>query len=201
MGLSLNFGAGPNQLPAPWQNLNAEHDIRKPLKFADASTGRILVEHVIEHVPFQQGFGFLVECKRILMTGGVLRLSFPDPAGLLAVSVDTAARAPIYTLGERCATYAGLLVEHGRRSSDLSQQFPEEADKQMQLAMVMMLQGWGHSSVWTLYGAAAALLAVGFRAVRQFKYGEGELGECDGHHKTVGHAIAIMETTVLEATK
>ena len=77
-GLFLNFGAGPNQLPEPWQNLDPTHDIRKRLRFENGSVAAILAEHVIEHVPFLQVLGFFQECLRVLEPGGMLRIAFPD---------------------------------------------------------------------------------------------------------------------------
>jgi len=191
MGLFLNFGAGPNQLPEPWQNLNAEHDIRKRLKFADGSASRILAEHVIEHVPFMQGYGFLQECLRVLEPGGVLRLAFPDPVRLLAIGVEG------FTLGPKAHEYAGELAKRPngevvRRSS--------EADKP-RAAAVMMMIGWHHQSIWSLHTAAVVLATVGFASVQSREYGRGVLELVDGHHKDVGEALALLETTIVEATK
>ena len=77
-GLFLNFGAGPNQLPEPWQNLDPTHDIRKRLRFENGSVAAILAEHVIEHAPFLQVLGFFQECLRVLEPAGMLRIAFPD---------------------------------------------------------------------------------------------------------------------------
>ena len=68
-GWFLNFGAGPNQLSEPWQNLDPTHDIRKRLRFENGSVAAILAEHVIEHVPFLQVLGFFQECLRVLEPG------------------------------------------------------------------------------------------------------------------------------------
>jgi SAM-dependent methyltransferase len=193
MSLFLNFGAGRNQLPEPWQNLNAEHDIRKPLRFEDGSASRILAEHVIEHVPFLQGVGFLQECARLLEPGGVLRLAFPDPARLLArVGEDG------FELGRHAVSYA---TELGNRpDGELIRATREKA----RAGALMMLVGWNHQCAWTVTTAAAALCAVGFGDVKQRRYGcsdHAELERVDGHHQEAGDYLALFETTVLEATK
>ncbi len=187
----LNFGAGPNQLPEPWQNLNAEHDLRKRLKFQDASVAGILAEHVIEHVPYLQAYGFLLECFRVLEPGGVLRLAFPDPVRLLAISLEG------FQLGPKAGDYAAELAKrpHGevvRRSS--------EAEKP-RAGAGMLLIGWHHQSMWSLHTAAACLCTIGFSRVVNREYGKGALAGIDGHHKDVGEEMALLETTILEATK
>lgn len=189
MGHFLNFGAGPNQLPEPWQNLNAEHDLRKRLRFEDGSASRILAEHVIEHVPFLQGYGFLQECFRVLELDGILRLAFPDPVGLLAIGVGG------YELGPRAEEYAAELAK--RPDGEIVR---NARDKRRAASMMMMI-GWNHQSIWTLYSAAAVLCTVGFRKVQTRRYGEGMLHGVDGHHLDVGHKLAEIETTIVEALK
>lgn len=189
MGLFLNFGAGPNQLPEPWQNLNAEHDIRKRLRFASGAVSGILAEHVIEHVPFLQGFGFLQECFRLLETGGVLRLAFPDPVRLLGLGNDG------FELGSTAGEYAAELAK--RPNGEIVRC----ASDKRRAGALMMLVGWHHQSAWTLHTAAVALCTVGFRKVQNRDYSRGELAGVDGHHKDVGEALALLETTVLEAKK
>lgn len=183
MGLFLNFGAGQNQLPEPWQNLNAAHDIRKRLKFEDGSASAILAEHVIEHAPFLQGFGFLGECLRVLEPGGVLRLAFPDVGRLLTPSCYDELRSFSY---EGNAYARALFGAPGALGAAAAQ---------------LLLTGWQHQAAWTRDSACGALLAVGFSEVRERMYEEGELPNVDGHHKAVGDEIARIETTIVEAKK
>ncbi len=191
MGRFLNFGAGPNQLPEPWENLNAAHDIRKRLRFDDGSASAILAEHVIEHVPFLQGYGFLRECFRVLDQGGILRLAFPDIGRLLTPRIYNASRE-FSAAGFTYARGVGLVRD------------PEKA------AMLLLI-GWQHQAAWTLDSACGSLLSIGFDAVRERQYGEGELAGIDGHHKAVSvdalcargaqEEVARLETTIVEATK
>ena len=183
----LNFGAGPNQLPEPWQNLDPTHDIRKRLRFDNNSASAILAEHVIEHVPFLQVLGFFQECLRVLEPGGVLRIAFPDVGRFLTTDgselvLNQAALRYADGLGRR-VDLAGPLLERTRA------------------ALGKMLTGWGHQTAWTKRSAAGALLVVGFSRVCRCEYGHGELSGVDGHHRDVGPELALLESTILEAKK
>lgn len=199
MGLFLNFGAGPNQLPEPWQNLNAEHDIRKPLRFEDGSVSFILAEHVIEHVPFLQGVGFVRECLRVLEPEGIFRLAFPDISRFVASSLPGAFSGEMKYFDASAKQYAQALMD--RRGLSVLGEL-QAAD--VSAAMSSLLVGWQHQCAWTLHSAAGVLLANGFRCVTELPYGRSdvtELDDVDGHHRDVGREIALLETTVLEAIK
>lgn len=72
----LNFGAGGNIIDG-FENYDRDVDITKPLAWPDDSVDMILAEHLIEHVPTPDFFRFVLECKRILVCGGTLRLCVP----------------------------------------------------------------------------------------------------------------------------
>jgi hypothetical protein len=180
----LHFGAGPNQLPEPWQNLSATHDIRKPLRFNSGAARAIMAEHVIEHVSFHSGIAFMAEALRVLEPGGVLRLGFPDVSRFLKRKLDG------FTLnGTKALRYAELMNDSKGTTVD------ERG------GLFAMLTSWGHQSAWTRGNAAATLLVVGFAQVAEREYGLGELAGIDGHHRDVGYEMATIETTVLEAKK
>jgi predicted SAM-dependent methyltransferase len=189
MDLLLNFGAGLNQLPPPWQNLGATHDVRKRLKFESGSAAAILAEHVIEHVPFLQGLEFFRECLRLLQPGGVLRVAFPDVGRfLIAEESELAFNAAAHCYAEGLAQRPGL---------DL----PPRSRERVRAALGQMLSGWGHQAAWTEHSAAGALLVAGFSQVHRREYGRGELKGVDGHHRDVGPELALLESTILEARK
>ncbi len=189
MDLLLNFGAGPNQLPEPWQNLGPTHDIRKRLRFENDSVAAILAEHVIEHVPFLQAMGFFKECLRVLKPGGVLRVAFPDVGRFLNKNSGE------FAFGRAAFEYADELRR--RPGVELNGKSLERA----RTALGQMLTGWGHQTAWTEHSAAGALLVTGFSRVRHRQYGHGELSDVDGHHRDVGRYLAEAESTILEAHK
>ncbi len=90
----LNLGCGPDPIGQYDGFLNADHyrfsgevdfclDLRDPLPFPDHEWEGILLHHVLEHLPRESVPGFLLECRRVLQPGGVLRIAVPD-CGLAA---------------------------------------------------------------------------------------------------------------------
>lgn len=62
-----------------WENYErGEVDIMEHLPWEDSSVDRIMLEHVLEHVPHPHGFCFLREAHRVLVPGGILRVIVPD---------------------------------------------------------------------------------------------------------------------------
>lgn len=84
--LSVNIGSGGFGLPdwvnvdiAPGKNTTILLDIRKTLPFVDGSVRRILAEHVVEHLDFDENIpSVFAEFYRVLAPGGVVRIVVPD---------------------------------------------------------------------------------------------------------------------------
>lgn len=60
-----------NELDLMW-------DLRRGLPFPNNSVKAIFSEHLLEHFDYGAGFALLVECRRVLQPGGVLRIGVPD---------------------------------------------------------------------------------------------------------------------------
>ncbi len=173
----LQFGAGQNRLPAPWENFDRETDIQKPLPFPIGCARFILAEHVIEHIPFSEGLFFLRECMRLLEPGGVLRLAFPDITRNISVEDYRAACASL-------GSYRQINC-------------PEDVWNSIAI-------DWEHKSLWSKDMALRLMMAVGFDEAYETTYGWSvfpELNEVDGHHLAVGVSMARSETTVIEAIR
>lgn len=178
MTRQLHFGCGPNRLPAPWENYDREVDISERLPFPNASARLLFAEHVIEHVPFLAGGAFLAECFRVLEPGGVLRFAFPDVENIM------------FSPAEDKAAYLEFVKARGYPAKDLAD------------ALRFLLFGSDHVAAWTGPIGTAAARAAGFSQCREVPYGTSEwpeLAGIDGHHRW--SSVAIIETTVLEATK
>jgi hypothetical protein len=197
MGRFLHFGAGPNQLPAPWENLNAEHDIRKRLKFEDNSASGIHCEHVIEHVGLEHGLGFLREACRVLEPLGKLRVIFPDVTRFLtfdgAAGINPNWPAP----GDAFLTARGFNLHALSYARSLTERHPA-VDNSPRAALLMLLTGWGHQTAWTTPLMQAALLLAGFKTTAPSYYGA---SADDGHHLDVGMDWAAVESSCVEAFK
>lgn len=74
--LKVQFGCGSNILEG-WENHDGEVDITKELPYKENSVDFILIEHCLEHVNCACGMHFLMEARRILKPGGVLRVCVP----------------------------------------------------------------------------------------------------------------------------
>ena len=65
------------------EKLDINYNLAKGIPFKDNSVDFIYNEHFIEHLNVVQGQIFLKECKRVLKSGGVLRIATPDLSSLV----------------------------------------------------------------------------------------------------------------------
>ena len=81
-GRALNVGTGGHDLVG-WVNLDETKpgDVLArvpPAPFRDECFDEILMSHVVEHMPLDDGRALLKECHRILKPGGVVTVIVPD---------------------------------------------------------------------------------------------------------------------------
>jgi predicted SAM-dependent methyltransferase len=80
----LNLGCGSRFHPT-WTNLDAISsnaavracDLNKGIPFPDNSFQVVYHSHVLEHFPKDKAFELMQECRRVLETGGVIRVAVP----------------------------------------------------------------------------------------------------------------------------
>lgn len=85
----MNIGCGKTWHPA-WVNMDVAPtcpevhpiDAGKQLPFAKDSVDACYNSHVLEHLDQGEARSFLIECRRILKSGGVLRVVVPDLEGI-----------------------------------------------------------------------------------------------------------------------
>ncbi len=80
----LHLACGDHLLPN-WANIDLnktkgiiKHNLTQPLPIKSATIHFIFSEHFIEHINKKNGESLLDECFRVLIPGGVLRLSTPN---------------------------------------------------------------------------------------------------------------------------
>ena len=90
----LHIGCGGRLLDG-WLNVDldrypgvARMDATRRFPFADETFDHIYSEHMIEHVPYEQGCTMLAECCRVLKPGGIVRIVTPDLVALAALCDD-----------------------------------------------------------------------------------------------------------------
>lgn len=91
--LKLHFGAGAGKLSG-WVNIDVypaelSINVNRPLPFADASARVVFASHILEHLYYPgEALRFLGECRRVLASGGHIRLVVPDIEKYLRAYVE-----------------------------------------------------------------------------------------------------------------
>lgn len=87
--LRLHLGSG-GEHKSGWVNVDLLGDpvevawnLARPLPFESASVTAVFHEHLLEHLPLQDGVAFMRECFRVLKPGGILRVGVPDAGKLI----------------------------------------------------------------------------------------------------------------------
>jgi predicted SAM-dependent methyltransferase len=172
----VHIGSGPNLLPGwinvdlnPLPGLDLALDVRKGLPFHDVTL--LFAEHFLEHLTLEEGLAFLKDCRRILTTGGTLRLSTPN--------LDW------------------VILTHYHGSSAASR---EDAINDS-LRLNRAFHGWGHRFLYNGAMLEGTLRAAGFERVRFEKYRESSVPELRGleQHETYDDVPDLPHVLVAEA--
>ena len=88
----LNLGCGFNPISG-WLNCDLISgdvyvDLNRPLPFAPGSFEYVFSEHLIEHFHEKESLRLLFEMRRVLRTGGVVRMATPDLSDLVEIYLD-----------------------------------------------------------------------------------------------------------------
>lgn len=153
--MKLNLGCGPHSL-AGWLNIDIEfpidpistylkHDLSKGLPFNHHTDERIQFiysEHFLEHLTKEQAEKLLRDCFRVLLPGGVIRISMPDLMHLMEMY-----RAGNINWTPECwkPKTPCQMVNEGMRL-------------------------WGHQYLWDLYEITDTLKKIGFTNISRQKH-------------------------------
>jgi predicted SAM-dependent methyltransferase len=92
--LRLHLGCG-GESKAGWVNVDLLGDpvevawnLAHPLPFKAGSASAVFHEHLLEHLPLEDGAALMRECYRVLKPGGVLRVGVPDAGRLIRSYAD-----------------------------------------------------------------------------------------------------------------
>lgn len=171
----LHLCAGGTRIEG-FESHDLDMDIRKPLPFPDNSVNFICTEHGLEHTAPREGWSFLEECNRILVSGGVVRIAIPDPV--------------------RMWHHANARYFEAVRKGGFGDGSRKDAIKATFFAH-------GHQAVWTQDLLCVVMQAIGFDVDISYPgwSPHPELRNVEQHGKTVGEDINEMETTVVEGIK
>jgi predicted SAM-dependent methyltransferase len=189
----LHIGAGPNALPG-WLNTDINPgsgvtyflDAVAPFPFDESRFDYVYSEHVIEHVPYEDGMRMLAESFRTLKPGGKIRLATPDLSKVLSL-------------------YRGNGAEHEEYRKwalkfDALPNFPEPGC----FIVNHFMRAWGHCFIYDEPTLTASLQRVGFVRIRRFQVSESDdpnLTGIEQHARLVGDQANLFETMVLQAEK
>lgn len=96
--IKLNVGSFIGMTHHGWDNIDTHdlanfaagngfrykrHDIRQGLPYPSVGVDAIFAHHVFEHLTYDEGKKFLLECRRVLRPSGALRLVVPNAAELI----------------------------------------------------------------------------------------------------------------------
>jgi predicted SAM-dependent methyltransferase len=63
---------------APWSPSIVRHDLTRGIPYPDGSAVAVYSSHMLEHIYLNQARRLLLDCRRVMAEGGVLRLALPD---------------------------------------------------------------------------------------------------------------------------
>lgn len=119
-------------------------DICKPLPFADDCVDWVYAEHLIEHVPLPAAISWLAEVRRVLVPGGLLRITTPD----------------LRRYAEAYVEDGGFFAKHRRRLRLMRLGPPMPARKAFMFNQIFYL--YGHRWIYDLDEIRYALSEAGF---------------------------------------
>lgn len=189
----LHIGCGDNRLEG-W--LNSDYfpsspallnlDATGKFPFPDASFDFIFSEHMIEHVPYSGGLNMLTEAHRVLRKGGVLRISTPDLAFLLALFQEHKSELQQEYIAHETNTF--IADAPGYSETFVFNRF---------------VRSWGHTFIYDEKTLRAAMQTAGFHdlercELRQSKHAP--LRDIENRSR-VPEQFLRLETMTIEATK
>lgn len=192
----LNIGCGTNLLFG-WLNVDFNPvsskviflDATQPFPFGNNTFDCIFSEHMIEHVPYDQGLQMLRECHRVMKPGGWLRIDTPDMLKMISLyAVDKS---------KEQKSYIEWSTQKFSHSDEV--RIPHEC-----FVFNRVVREWGHQFIYDAWSLMNALTTVGFINCRQLSVGisdHPEFMNAEGHSDISGDAMNAFETLAIEAQK
>ena len=135
-------------------------DLRYPLMIRSDVVDGIFCEHTLEHLNYREADAMLSECRRILKSGGAIRIVVPDLSQFLRNYCD----------GNRewCREWERLMF----RESVVAERSKRTLGSPIE-AISFVTQEYGHSSCWDFETLRNHLERCGFRDISRGSFGNG----------------------------
>lgn len=191
----LQIGAGPTVLDgwlctdiSPRSDGAVYLDATKRFPFQDGTFDYVYSEHMIEHIPWNEGLFMLQECRRVLKPGATIRVATPDLKVLLDLYAGTDE-----PMKERYVKW-------------VTDRFLEGVNVYRPAFVINnAFENWGHQFLYDAELMTMALRDAGFDDIRQCAPGESDdpsLRAIESHGKSISDdEIAVFETMVFEAKR
>lgn len=165
----LHVGCGTVYIDG-WVNIdnNSDHnitkldlnfDLRNPLPYKDNSVDFIYNEHFFEHLSVEEGLNALLNFKRVLKPGGVMRIAMPDLLDIVKM----------YNNDNWKTEYAETFKEHGM-----------EFIKTKAELININFRWWGHKWMYDWEELERRLREVGFTQIKQCELRKSDYPELCG---------------------
>jgi predicted SAM-dependent methyltransferase len=191
--VKVHVGCGDNLLDA-WLNTDLSEmnrggvvylDATQPLPFENGTVDLVFSEHMIEHLGYQEGVGFLNECYRVLKPGGVCRIATPTFEFLNELYNDRTGKYSAYLQWSIDQWVGGEIT-----------------------TPVMVVNGfvrnWGHQFIYDSETLTRIFRSVGFVEIARCQVGQSNWPALQGLERHSDHIPAefnFTETMALEASK
>jgi len=176
----INLGCGTNKLPG-WDNYDMDLDITKPLPFENNSVDYIFMEHVIEHITYEDSWNFFIEVNRVLKPGGIIRIITPSI---------------VKQYQNKDNKNLNKYIDYFYSRNWIKQ-------KNIKSIAESILFGHGHKQAWSEDLLSCCLNILGFNAAPVSLYISDDPNLCnlEGHWKVVGKEINDIDSICVEGKK
>jgi len=187
----IHIGCGPTHIDGwinfdiqPFQSVDVVGDATRGLPIRQARF--IFAEHFLEHLTFDGALYFLKDCKSVLGSNGVLRLSTPNLDWVWATSYSSRWR-PTSPLGAEIRPTEWQHDEHSTIDC---------------LSINLAFMGWGHRFLFNKSTLEYALLKAGFESLEWCDYGESNHVELSGleQHSRDPDIAGVSDILIVEAS-
>ena len=159
----------------------------KRFPFPDGTFSYVFTEHLIEHLPYRNGFHLLQEAYRVLRPGGILRIATPDLAKIIALT-----RPSVCALERDYLAYSTEGIHGAMPASPC-------------FVINNFVRAWGHQFIYDDETLRSAMTSSGFRDLQRREPGQSDVAALRGleRHGEVfpNPAFNDIETFVLEGCK